>query len=135
MGRDEKIRMDREKKVAEEEAKYATTQFARGEINEHAFHSKMFKLYSYNALRELSFVDREIQILEFRKKLEEDQEVKEQYEREISKPLGKPKAWRIPVTILLMIGPWSASPRDIFMRESSKRYYGHICSIKLELTE
>ena len=42
-------------------------------------------------------MDREMEMLEFRKKMETDQETKESYDKERSKPLAKPQYWNIPV--------------------------------------
>ena len=99
MQREEKVNLEKSRKIAEDLAKNNTIKVARGDIKMLEFHTSISQYNAYESVRELSFMDREMEMLEFRKKMETDQEVKESYDKERSKPLPKPQYWNIPVIL------------------------------------
>lgn len=96
--RDEKIQLHKELKSLEDLIKVEKEKYlAEGQMGDPREYMRLYLTsLVYKSIDQLKSIPMEKEMLEFRQKLQEDQEFKEQYERDCAKPIPKPQAWRIP---------------------------------------
>lgn len=100
MDRDAKVNLYKSKKGAEEEAKDKTIRYAQGNLKAIEFYKAILINNVYDALNEYSMLDMEIEMLEYRNKIQNDPEFKEKHETEMSKPKPKPFYYKMmPVSL------------------------------------
>lgn len=80
MQREEKVKLYQLEKIAKAEAEDKTHKFGQGSCKAVEFYRAILGLQSFDALNELSLIEREIEMLEFRAKLQQDSEFRQQYD-------------------------------------------------------
>ena len=93
--RDQKMRLYKLQKLKKEEAGAKTLKYGQGSLKAHEFHRAIFAYNCCQALNEYSMLDMEIEMLQFRNKLNTDPEFKEAYDKEMAKPVEKPFYYRM----------------------------------------
>lgn len=101
MNREAKVNLYRSKKVADDEAMAKTVKYAQGSLKAIEFFKSVFVTHCYDALNEFSMLDREIEMLEYKKKLQVDPDFREKHDEKMSEPQPKPFYYKMmPVSSL-----------------------------------
>jgi hypothetical protein len=95
MQREEKVNLYKLQKVAQGDAEDKTHKYAQGSCKTLDFYRSVFCYQTFDALNEISLIEREIEMLEFKAKLQGDQEFKAVYDQELQKPIPKPFYYRM----------------------------------------
>jgi immunoglobulin-binding protein 1 len=88
--REEKIARYKAGKTAEQEAINVELKFRQGSAKKRDYLKAIMYLKAFQAVTDLEMIPQELEMLQFRKKLETDNEFKQRYDAEMAKPRPKP---------------------------------------------
>lgn len=93
--REQKIRMYKAQKVAEDEASNAEAKFRQGSAKRRDYLRSLLALKCFQSLTDIEMIPQELEMLKFRQKLETDGEFKKQYDAEMNKVRPKPYFYKL----------------------------------------
>ena len=97
-GREERVNLYNIEKAAKVELDEKSNKYKQGLLkNYHEFLSSYLKYQCSKAFNDFMMIPMELEMLEYRHKLETDPEAKEEYERQRNKPIPKPEFFKIGV--------------------------------------
>ena len=93
--REEKIRMYKAGKAADEELSVAEGKFKQGSLKLREFYRALLASKCFQTLADLEIIPQEMEMLKFKHKLETDDLLKKQYEADGAKPRPKPYFYKL----------------------------------------